>query len=302
MHGGSGTGTYSAPPWTPTATMSAEERARATAARMRASSHHATPGFARPARGPCPVASTESRAMRMPAARTISGANADAADRPAPTVASPAADSALIVSATVSGPASPAWLFAMPIASKPAAARNRAEAGGASSAFGPKAGSCGRAVSGDSRFATARPAEATSSRMPARGPAGPGAAASATPRPSITSPPKSRRTLALPGDAARSITPGDAVEARASPTCRPLSRPHAVPRATTPITVAMSSARCPPNQAVRVPHHRHSLAQERPTGIRKLTDREWAKYPSVPAPGGSLDPGDTHENPANEAL
>ena len=44
---------------------------------------------------------------------------------------------ARIVSGTVPRPASPAWLFAIAIASNPAAARIRAEAGRASRAFGP---------------------------------------------------------------------------------------------------------------------------------------------------------------------
>ncbi len=133
--------------------------------------------------------------MRIPCRRTTRGRNAAAVVAPAPSTARPWAVSARIVSGTVCAPASPAWLFAIAIASNPASRSRWAEPGFASSAFGPYRGRCSRVVSGDSRFATARSADSSSIRIPARIAPGWRGFDRATPRPSITSPPKISRTV-----------------------------------------------------------------------------------------------------------
>ena len=79
--------------------------------------------------------------------------------------------------------------------------RSRPRAGAPRTPAAPRArsgrrrGRCGRSVSGDSRLATARSAAETSSRTPAKSPCGSAAATGATPRPSMTSPAKTRRTV-----------------------------------------------------------------------------------------------------------
>ncbi len=123
-------GTYSAPPWMPTATTSASERARSDRL-ARAAARPTRRRPASPARREGPARSRRTRAARRGAGptSTILGSKARAADGPPPTATIPALESAPIVSVTVCGPASPAWLLAIPIASNPAAARSRADAG-----------------------------------------------------------------------------------------------------------------------------------------------------------------------------
>ena len=205
MRYGSVAGTYSAPPWIPTATRSAAaRRARHGLAHERL----VPPGDAGRRRArPRPLPGRVEREERHAQPADLDDPRLERLGRrsvPPPTAATPGRRRApRRCRSRCAGPASPAWLFAIAHRVEPRRARAAAaEAGGASSAFGPDAGSCGR--DGERRLEV-RDREVRGAHLePDAGEERRrvGRRDRATPRPSITSPAKSRRT-AVPLPAGR---------------------------------------------------------------------------------------------------